>query len=695
MAITLPQFASKLGLTEAKMKKTILELGFEADEEITDDVAELIMDELAGRTGKTGAELYAEESEVTREREIVKKQRKQMAGKGSIGKKRKTGKRVESTIAIGAVEVSDQISVKELAEKTGLSAAVLIGGLMKNGILANINQVIDFDTAVIITDGRVELKKKRSEGSAEDIFLGNLASLIQEDDKADLEERPPVVCVMGHVDHGKTTLLDALRDANVVEGESGGITQHIGAYQVKINDKAITFLDTPGHEAFTAMRARGARATDVAILVVAADDGVMPQTIEAINHAKDAGVPIVVAVNKMDRPGANPDRVKAELAEHGLQPEEWGGDTIMVNVSALKKQGLKELLESVILVSDVLELKANPDRPAVATVVESHLDPNMGPVATVLVNTGTLNIQDNFIVGQTYGRVKTMTDYRGKKVKAIGPSGTVKIAGLNDPVESGQILQVMKDERTARQRANKVQLMHQEEMIKSGMGMQEILQRIKEGSLKMLKIVVKADTQGSLEAIKQSLAKVRSDDVAIKVIHSGVGNISESDVMMGAASPGTLVLGFHTTANLHVRKLAERYGIEVVTYSVIYEIIEDLTKILKGMLEPEIIHVDLGRFLVKKIFWTGKDSMVVGGVINKGKLIAKCDVNVFRGEKSEHSEEQVPIFTGKIDGLKLVNEDIKELEHGNECGITFKGKLKLKEGDILEAWTEEKKMKTL
>ena len=692
MAITLPQFAPKLGFTEAEMKKTILELGFDADEIIDDEVAELIMDELAGRTGKTGAELYAEDSEVAREREIVKKQRKQMAGRGATGKKKKFGSNNESNIATEAVEISDQISVKELAEKTGLSAAVLIGGLMKNGILANINQVIDFDTAVIITDGRVELKKKRGEGSAEDIFLGNLASLIEEDDSADLIDRPPVVCVMGHVDHGKTTLLDALRERNVVSGESGGITQHIGAYQVEINGKAITFLDTPGHEAFTAMRARGARATDVAILVVAADDGVMPQTIEAINHAKDAGVPIVVAVNKMDRDGANPDRVKAELAEHGLQPEDWGGDTIMVNVSALKKQGLEELLESVLLVSEVLELKANPDRPAVATVVESHLDVSLGPVATVLVNTGTLNLQDNFIVGQTYGRVKIMTDHTGAKLDEIGPSGTVQIAGLHSPVESGQILQVMKDERTARQRADKVQLMHHEEMIKSGMGMQEILQRIKEGSLKMLKIVLKADTQGSLEAIKQSLAKVRSDDVAIKVIHSGVGDITESDVMMGAASPGTLVLGFHTEANTHVRKLAERYGIEVVTYEVIYEIIEDLTKILKGMLEPEIIHVDLGRFKVKKIFWTGKNELVVGGVINKGRLIAKCDVKVYRGERDEDTE---PIAEGKIDGLKLVNEDVQELEHGTECGVRFIGSFKLKEDDILEAWTEEKKMKTL
>jgi len=688
MPISLLQLASKLGFTDAEMKKTILELGFEATDEIEDEVAELIMDELAGKTGKTEAELYIEDSEDDREREIVRSQRKKMAGRGATGKKKKNRSRTTSTVASGVVEIPEQISVKELAEKTGLSAAVLIGGLMKNGILANINQIIDFDTAMIITDGHgVELKKAVSEGSAEDVFLGNLQRLIAEDDSANLEDRPPVVCVMGHVDHGKTTLLDALRDANVVEGESGGITQHIGAYQVEKNGRLITFLDTPGHEAFTAMRARGAGATDVAILVVAADDGVMPQTIESINHAKDAGVPIVVAVNKMDREGANPDRVKAELAEHGLQPEDWGGDTMMVPVSALKKMGLDDLLEGVLLTADVLELKANPDRLAVATVVESHLDPSLGPVATVLVNTGTMNVQDNFIVGQSYGRVKTMIDHTGKKLQEVGPSGTVQISGLNDTAESGQILQVMKDEKTARQRSSKIQDLHHEEMIQSGMGMQEILQRIKEGSLKMLKVVLKADTQGSLEAIKQSFAKVQSDDVAIKVIHSGVGDISESDVMMGAASPGTLVLGFHTEANTHVRKLAERYGIEVVTYEVIYEMIEDMTKILSGMLEPEILHIDLGKFTIKKIFWTGKNELVVGGAINKGRLIKKCDVKVFR--------DDVEIGVGKIDGLKLVNEDVEELEQGTECGVRYIGKVRLKEGDWLEAWTEEKKMKTL
>lgn len=558
---------------------------------------------------------------------------------------------------------------------------------MKNGILANINQIIDFDTAVIITDELgIKLKKAQSVASAEDVYKGNLEKLLEED-KDNLVDRPPVVCVMGHVDHGKTTLLDAIRDANVVDSESGGITQHIGSYQVEKNGQKITFLDTPGHEAFTAMRARGAKATDVAILVVSADDGVMPQTIEAINHAKEAGVPIVVAINKMDKAGANPDRVKAELAEQGLQPEEWGGDTIMVPTSAKNKEGIDEILESVLLVAEVLELKANPNRLAVATIVESHLDQNLGPVATILVNTGTLKVMDNFIIGKTYGRIKLMQDHTGKKIKNLGPSGTAQIVGLKEVVESGQILQVVKDEKTARHKSEQVSGLIHDELIKGGMGMQEILQRIKEGSLKLLKVVIKADTQGSLEAIKQSLAKVKNDDVAIKVIHGGVGEISESDVMMAAASPGSLVIGFHTEASSQVRKMAEQFGIEVVTYSVIYELIEDLTKILSGMLEPETILTELGRFKVMQIFFTGKGEMVVGGKIIDGVLQSGANLRVKR------DKEEIGI--GELAGLKLVNEDVDELQKNQECGVRYKGKIRLQEGDILEAWKEEKKMKTL
>jgi len=686
MAIALTDLASKLGLTESEMRKLLLELGFEDSEKIEDDVVELVKDEVAGRRDKSAAEVYEKIVEEAQEKEIVKTQRKQKAGK--VTKKTEVRRTDNPQIKREGVEISEMISVKELAEKTGLSAAVLIGALMKNGILASLNQVIDFDTAMIITDGLgVQLKKQRSDVNAEDIFKGDLEKLLGEEEKADLKRRPPVVCVMGHVDHGKTTLLDAIRNANVVASEAGGITQHIGAYQVVCKGQKITFLDTPGHEAFTAMRARGARATDIAILVVAADDGVMPQTVEAINHAKEANVPVIVAINKIDKPDANINKIKAELVEYGLQSEEWGGQTIMVPISAKNKQGIDELLESVLLVAEMLDLKANPNRPAVATVVESHLDPNLGPVATILVNTGNLNIGDNFIVGQTFGRVKKMRDHTGKSIKALGPSDTAQIAGLHDPVESGQILQAVRDEKMARQRAMQVHDMAREQLISAGMGMQEILQRIKDGSLKLLKVVMKADTQGSLEAIKQALAKIKNDDVAIKVIHSGVGNITESDVLMAAASPGTLVVGFHTDTGAQVKRLAERMGIEVVTYRIIYELIDDLRKILSGMLQPEVLLVELGKFKVMKVFFTGKGEFVVGGKITEGILKSKCNVRVLRDGKE--------IGDGKITGLKLVNEDMEELEQGNECGVRYQGKVQLEEHDVLEAWKEEKKMKTL
>lgn len=687
MSITHSKLASKVGLTESELEGQILALGFEIAEEYDDELGTLVVDELTGKKEHDVVDVYTEITEAEMEKEIVKSQRKQMAGK--VTTKKKQDYRIDMTAKGGTVEIPEMISVKELAEKTGVSAAVLIGALMKNGILANINQVIDFDTASIITDGlNVKLVKKRGEAATKDLFTGNLEALLAEDDKSVLKVRPPVVSVMGHVDHGKTSLLDAIRDANVVASEAGGITQHIGAYQVEKNGKKITFLDTPGHEAFTAMRARGARATDIAILVVAADDGVMPQTEEAINHAKDAGIPIIVAINKMDKPGANPDRVKAELAERGLQPEEWGGDTIMVPVSALKRQGIDKILESILLVAEIKELKANPNRPAVGTIIEAHVDASLGPVATILINTGHLEVGDNFVIGKTYGRVKLMKDHTGKKVKELLPSDTAQIAGFGEAVQSGQVLQVVKDEKTARQQASKIKEMHHdEELLKGGMGMSEILLRIKEGSLKLLKVIIKADTNGSLEAIKHSLAKVKSDDVAIKIIHSGVGAITESDVMMATASPGTIVIGFHTEANTQVRQLAEKSGIEVVTYQIIYELINDLTKILSGMLQPEVINVELGKFKVMQIFFSGKGEMVAGGKIIDGVIQNKSQVRVMRGGEK--------IGTGEIVDLRLVNEVAKELEKGQECGIRYKGKIKLEDGDILEAWKTEKKMKTL
>lgn len=689
MPVEHAKLASKLGFTESEMEKQILGLGFELQDKYEDELAEMIVEELSGKKEKDVLEVYTELREAEMEKEIVKSQRKQKAGKITKTVSKKDGPSEKTDTQTGQVEIPEMISVKELAEKTGIGPAQLIGALMKNGVLANINQLIDFDTASIITESLgVKLSKKRGEAAAKDIFAGNIEKLLEEDDKSLLRPRAPVVSVMGHVDHGKTSLLDAIRDTDVVASEAGGITQHIGAYKVDKDGKNITFLDTPGHEAFTAMRARGARATDIAILVVAADDGVMPQTEEAINHAKDAGIPIIVAINKMDKPGANPDRVKAELAEHGLQPEEWGGETIMVPISAIKKQGIDKLLESVLLVAEVLELKANPNRPAVGTVIESHLDPSFGPVATVLINTGTLLVGDNVVIGKAYGKVKMMRDHTGKKLQKLLPSDTAQIAGLSETVQSGQILQVFKDEKTSRAHAEQiVEMFRNEELLRSGMGMQEILTRIKEGSLKLLKVIIKADTIGSLEAIKQSLAKVKNDNVAIKIIHSGVGTITESDVMMATASTGTMVIGFHTSASPHVMQLAERTRIEVVTYQIIYELIEDLKKILSGLLQPETIHLELGKFKVLKVFFTGKGEMVVGGEVTEGVVQSNCKTRVLR--------DRVHIGDGEITGLKLVNENAKELSKGEQCGVRYKGKIKLEEHDVLEAWKIEKKMKTL
>ncbi len=689
MPISFAQLAKKLSFTEGEMEKKILELGFEVTPQIENELADMIIEEVLGKREKSAADVYDQLAEEEKNKEIIKSQRKQKAGKLVKKTESRSVPRYEKTEPKkGQIEVGDVITVKELAEKTGVSPAVLIGALMKNGVLANINQVIDFDTAMIITaDSGVHLKRAHGAASAEDIFRGNLDNLLKEDDTSAMRTRAPVVCVMGHVDHGKTTLLDAIRNAHVVDTEAGGITQHIGAYQVEHNGRKVTFLDTPGHEAFTAMRARGARVTDVAILVVAADDGIMPQTIEAINHAKEANVPIVVAINKMDKPDANPNKVKAELVEHGLQPEEWGGQTIMVPISAKKKEGIDDLIESVLLLADVMNLKANPDRPAVATVIESHLDTSLGPVATILVNTGTLKLSDNFIVGSTFGRVKTMKDHAKRALKILGPSDTAQISGLHAPVESGQILQMVENEKIARERSSQVGNLVREELIQSGMGMQEILQRIKEGTLKLLKVVLKADTQGSLEAIKQALAKVKNEDVAIKVIHNGVGAISESDVMMAAASPGTLVIGFHTDVSVHVERLAERMHIEVVNYKVIYELIEDLKKILTGMLQPEVLLVELGKAKVLKVFFTGKNEMVVGVNIIEGSLFKKAKLRVMRNG--------VQIGDGTLAALKLVNEDMDRLDKGTDCGARYAGKICLEEGDILEAWREEKKMKTL
>jgi len=700
MSKKISDIAEKLGIDPKELKKKIKDLGFDIKataRTIEDDVAELVMDELnpkATEEPKDTVQIYEEIFDKELDKEIIKQQRKQTAGKDTSKDKEKEKEEAEkqrkakqeAILKKGYIEIPSVISVKEFSEKIAQNPAKVIGELMKNGILANINQQIDFDTAAIIAeDLHIKIKKKREEAAIEDLFAGDLATLLKEDDPKDLSIRPPIISIMGHVDHGKTKLLDYIRKTNVMASEAGGITQHIGAYQVENNGRKITFLDTPGHEAFTAMRARGAKATDIAILVVAADEGVKPQTIEAMHHAQDAGIPIIVAITKIDKENANTDKVKAELAEQGLQCEEWGGKTIMVPLSSISGEGVNTLLDMILLVAELENLKANPNREAVATVIEAHLDKNLGPIATVLINTGTLKIMDNVVVGAAHGRIKVMKDHAGKNLKQACPSTPVLIAGLSIAPQSGDIMQVVKDDKTARVRAMQIALL-KENAAKEGILGRDIFAQIASGKLKTLKIVLKADTKGSLEAITNSLSKVRDEEVAIKIIHSAVGNINESDAMMAAASGG-LVIGFQVDTPTQAEKVAEREHVQILKYDIIYKLIEDLTKILAGLLEPEIVEVILGTAEVRKIFFKRKNELVIGCKIVKGKMVNKVKARIKRG--TQILGELV------IGSLKKVDENVDEIKEGNECGMKLNTNLEILEGDEIEAYKLEKKIRTL
>ncbi len=696
MSTKISDLAEKLEISAKELKEKISELGFDVAPKarvIDDELAELLEEELGGGDDADSgdiAEIYDEMIAEEREREIVKSQRKKTAGRND---KKKSSHTVEKKVAVeGEVEIPEAISVKEFAEKTGLNAAKVIGELMKNGILANINQQIDFETAsVIAEDLGIKLKRIRDVAGTEELMSGDISNLIREDDADLLVERPAVVCVMGHVDHGKTQLLDTIREANVVAGESGGITQHIGAYQVEKKGKLITFLDTPGHEAFTSMRARGAKVTDIAILIVAADEGMKPQTIEAMNHAKDAGVPIIVAVNKMDKPEANLDKVKGELTEHGLQPEDWGGKTIVCPISALKGDGIDDLLDMIILTAEMETWQANPNREAVGTVIEAHLDQSLGPVATILVNTGTLKIMNNVVVGNAYGRIKLMKDSNGNAMRTAGPSTPVMIAGLSETPKSGDILQVVKNEKVARDKAEEISFINKSEAQAKMSAANQIMTQVKQD--KVLKMIIKADTKGSLEAIKQSIAKIKDEEVAVKVIHSGVGKISESDIMMAAAS-NAFVVGFHTDyVSPLVAKIAERENVEVQKHEIIYALLEEVKRFLTGMLDVEFEEVTVGRAEVKAIFLTKKKDMIVGARITSGKLVNKAKLKIIRGRTPE--DEDNIVGRGEIDTLRKVDEVVKELKEGNECGIKYRGDVALEEGDILEAYVEEERKRVI
>ncbi len=635
---------------------------------IEDEDAELIK-ELLGNSSEGTAEIVEEYEKIVDE-EVNKGPKKKKKGK-----RNSNSNEDNDSDEAKIIEVGETILVKELAEKLNKPSADVIKTLIFTGVMAGINQEIDFATAEKVCE-KYEVLIEKKEESAE------LDKLEIEDEKEEnLQKRPPIITVMGHVDHGKTSLLDAIRKAKVTATEAGGITQHIGAYTVTVNGEEITFLDTPGHEAFTAMRARGAQITDVVILVVAADDGIMPQTKEAISHCKAAGVPMVVAINKIDRPGANIDRVKQELTEYGLVAEDWGGDTICVPVSAKEGQGIGTLLEMVLLTAEMLELKANPNRKAKGTVIEAKLDKGRGAVASLLVQNGTLHVGDSILVGSTYGRIRAMFDDTGKKIKSAGPSIPVEILGLSEVPAAGDRFNQVKDEKTARNMAeNRKEKMKAESQNRHRVSLEDLYSQIKEGTVKELSIIVKADVQGSVEAIRQSLEKLSTEDVKVRVIHGGVGAITETDITLATAS-NAIVIGFNVRPDNNAVSAAEKDGVDIKTYRIIYDAIDDVKSAMIGMLEPEYKEVVLGKAEIRETYKISNVGTIAGCYVTDGKITRNSDIRVIR--------DGIVIFESTLASLKRFKDDVKEVKSGYECGLSVEKFNDIKEGDIIEAYTME------
>ncbi len=593
--------------------------------------------------------------------------------------KEKQPKKEIKAKVITEIEIPETILVGELASKMGKTSVEVIKKLMMLGVMATQNQAIDFDTAALIgVDFGIEVKQEVVL-TKEDMLM---IETEVEDKEEDLVSRPPVVVVMGHVDHGKTSLLDAIRDTSVTDTEAGGITQHIGAYSVTLNDRIITFLDTPGHEAFTTMRARGAQVTDVAILVVAADDGIMPQTIEAINHAKAAGVTIVVAINKIDKDGANPERVKQMLVEHELVPEEWGGDTVCVEISAKQRINIDGLLEMVLLVADMQELKANPDRDAQGTVIEAEIDKGRGPVATVLVQNGTLNVGDFVIAGTAVGRVRAMINDKGRRVKSAGPSTPVEILGLSEAPSGGDTFMVVANEKLARdvaeQRKQQMQETKFNQVVK--VSLDNLFSQIDEGNMKELNVIIKADVQGSVEAVKQSLEKLSNDEVRVRAIHGGVGAINESDVMLANAS-NAIIVGFNVRPDAGAVASAEQQEVDIRLYRVIYQAIEEIEAAMKGMLDPEYREVVLGYAEVRQTFKVSNVGTIAGCYVTQGKIQRNAEIRIVRNG--------IIVHEGKIDSLKRFKDDAKEVAENFECGLGVENFNDIKDGDTIECFIME------
>ncbi|MBG9817108.1 translation initiation factor IF-2 [Bacillus safensis] len=572
------------------------------------------------------------------------------------------------------IEFTNSMTVGQLADELGKETAEIIKKLMMLGVMATINQELDKDT--------VELIASEYGVPVEEVIILEETELEKyevEDKEEDMQVRPPVVTIMGHVDHGKTTLLDSIRKTKVVEGEAGGITQHIGAYQIEENGKKITFLDTPGHAAFTTMRARGAEVTDTTILVVAADDGVMPQTIEAINHAKAAEVPIIVAVNKIDKPTANPDRVMQELTEHGLVPEAWGGETIFVPLSAKTGEGIDELIEMILLVSEVAELKANPNRAAKGTVIEAELDKGRGSVATLLVQTGTLHVGDPIVVGNTFGRVRAMVNDIGRRVKTAGPSTPVEITGLNDVPNAGDQFLVFKDEKTARQvgEARASKQLDEQRSDKAKLSLDDLFEQIKQGEVKDINLIVKADVQGSAEALTAALQKIEVEGVKVKIIHTGVGAITESDIILASAS-NAIVIGFNVRPDGNAKSTADTENVDIRLHRIIYKVIDEIEAAMKGMLDPEYEEKVIGQVEVRQTFKVSKIGTIAGGYVTEGTITRDSGIRLIR--------DGVVIFEGEVDVLKRFKDDVKEVSQGYECGITIKKYNDIREGDVMESF---------
>ena len=591
-----------------------------------------------------------------------------------------TGKKVEKVRVepdVSLITVAETITVRDLAEKLMRSNADIIKVLMKQGIMVTANQMIDFAAASLVAESFNVLVEEYVEV---DVFEEAFSS--KEDDEAALVTRPPVVVVMGHVDHGKTSLLDVIKQSNVQAGEAGGITQHIGAYSIELDGRPITFLDTPGHAAFTAMRMRGAQVTDIAIIVVAADDGVMPQTIEAINHAKAAGVEIIVAITMMDKENANPDRVKTQLSDHGLQPEDWGGQTVTVPVSSRTKLGIDTLLEMILLTAEMKELKANPNKPARGSIVEAKLDKGRGPVATVLVQEGTLKVGDSVVAGASFGKVRAMTDSFGKNLKTAGPSRAVEITGLANVPTTGDVLYTAQNEKQARNLAESVVAKTRTSMIKSAgkVSLDDLFNQIKEGQLKDLNVVVKADVQGSVEALRSSLEKLSNDEVRVRIIHTGAGAVTESDVMLASAS-NAIIIGFNVRPESGAKAVAEAEKVDIRFYSVIYSAIDDVTAALKGMLDPEFEEKIMGHAEIRQVFSASNIGKIAGCYVTEGKIQRNAKVRIVRDGRV--------IYDGTLDTLKRFKDDVREVATGYECGMLFKNYSDIKEGDKIEAYTME------